>query len=492
MRERLLLWLWLLIPGAGCGPGDKRDTTADANEVTASDAGADAVDVVDAASDVPDETATTAPGGSDATGAVETTVADTPTDTIADMGPDPYGDTPILQRPLAAGAVTCTAARVAGFALPGYFASFELARGPAGAPFEHYVMSVFRASEPVYTVQLAPLDAAGALMPPIYSNELGQVSLSAFAATGTGDGFAMAWHLVRDNPNPPFTLARVGADGARQDGPNELTGTDGYIDAVALESRADGGLTALWRAYDEAWRAVFRMARFTSDGTPVGEVATLVSGDPGEPEDNGMAYAMRAADAGVVVAWARGKDSQGWLRVAAFDAAGAPLGAPLVVASAAGGIRMPALVRHGDGFLLAWVEGPAIRVLRLDAELRSVGASVALGPSIDAPDKPVAGQPVWLAAGARAVLAWAKPDHYPGVGGGVYPLGWVLLDPATLAPASNLLSFEDAMFRDGIRDGAITHVRMTADGLDFRAYYKILYHAGNSAGASHITCVSAP
>ncbi len=490
MCERWLFLAWVLIPAAACVSGGG-DAAPDANDVTAadatSDAGADTAPGGDSVATAPD--APDAPYATAVSDAGETTGADTATETTADVGPDPFGDTPILQRPLAPGAVTCTAARISEFALAGYFPSLEVAEGPSGAPFAHYAMIAARGFEPIYTLQLAPIEAGGVVGPALYSNEFGEDYLSSFAFTAVGSAFALVWHAGANNP--PITFARVGTDGALVAGPLELAGTAGYYKRIAIEPGAEGGLTVLRQAYDGDWRAIFRLARFTSEGAPIGEAVTLVPGDVGEAEDAGMAHAMRA-DGGVVVAWARRTDSAlSTLRVASFDAAGAALGGPQVVASGAQSLRTPALVRHGAGFLLAWAEGPQIHVQRLTPDGGFMGVGVALGPAPDAPDKPLVGQPIWLAAGGRAALAWAMPDDAIGVGGGVAPLGWVLVDPATLAPASNLLRYEDAMFRDGIRDGAIRHLRMTSDGRDFRAYYQIDYHAGSSAGAARIACVPA-
>ena len=493
MRERWMLGVWLLIPVAACESSGDRGAAPDANGVTAADATSDAADdtalgsdSVATAPDAPDSTDVSEVG--DATEVSETAVSDTQLETVADTGPDPYGDLPILQRPLAPDGVTCMAARVPDFALTGYFPSMEVTDGPPGAPFAHYAMTAARGFEPIYTIQLAPLEPSGVVGTAIYSKELGEDYLGAYALTASGNAFALIWHLAANNP--PITYARVGTDGALLAGPIALAGTAGYDEKIAIEPGVEGAVTVLWQAYDADYHAMFRMGRFTVDGTPIGEVVTLVPGDAGEPEDNGMGYAMRA-DGGVVVAWARSKDSSlSTLRVASFDATGAALGTPQVVTSGSQSLRTPALVRHGAGFLLAWAEGLQIRVQRLALAGDLVGAAVALGPAPNAPDKPLVGQPIWLAAGGRAALAWAMPDHAITVGEGVYPLGWVLVDPATLAPASNLLRYEDAFFRDGIRDGAINHVRMASNGQNFRAYYGIHYHAGSSAGAADITCLA--
>lgn len=499
MRERWMLGVWLLIPVAACESSGDRDAAPDANEVTAADATSDAAadaalggDSAATAPDAPDSTDVSEVGDAtevtEVTEVSETAVSDTQLETVADTGPDPYGDLPILQRPLAADGVTCTAARVPDYALTGYFPSLEVTAGPPGAPFAHYAMTAARGFEPIYTIQLAPLAPSGVVGTAIYSKELAQDYLGAYALTASGNALALIWHLASNNP--PITYARVGTDGALLAGPMELAGTAGYDERIAVEPAADGGITVLWQAYDADYHATFRMGRFTSDGTPIGKVVTLVPGDASEPEDTGMGHAMRA-DGGVFVAWARAKDSSlSTLRVASFDPAGAALGVPQVVTSGSQSVRTPALVRHAAGFLLAWAEGPQIRVHRLSADGDLLGAVASLGPAPDAPDKPLVGQPIWLAAGGRAALAWAMPDHAFTAGEGVYPLGWVLVDPATLAPASNLLRYEDASSPDGVRDGRIMHVRMTSDGPDFRAYYQIGYHAGSGAGAADITCLA--
>jgi hypothetical protein len=152
-----------------------------------------------------------------------------------------------------------------------------------------------------------------------------------------------------------------------------------------------------------------------------------------------------------------------------------------------------ALLPNGDGFLAAWTEarraqssgaGSVVRVARLDGRGNRLGEAASMR-SFKADIDEV--EPSLVPFGDAVAVLWGRGSHIYICGGCVpdHSIDLVLIDPATLAPLSNVVSLTNG---GDPRAGGLLRHRSAIVGTSLLVPYLLTFHVYASLGSAAFEC----
>jgi hypothetical protein len=379
-------------------------------------------------------------------------------------------------------------------------------------------------------------------MPPRIARACDLVSPTVIVSDGQVHDFALAFadgrhHALMNRSDQTVTLAELELEPVSLGTPVWTTSAPVLSTNPAIAAREVPGLALAWSEVDGQTGADFRIAVAIVDdtGAMVGALSHI------ETDGDIRAVSLVARPGGFALAWTE----QTKLAFVLLDPAGVPAGPEVTIATAGGGGSMfgSHLVRHGDGFAVAWStlleSGADVRAVQLDAAgaprteprllseradrshyapfAASVGADVLVAweehyfapindmgghtivrvarldgagdvvepiRRLQAPEAGIVNvnPTLWSGPGALT-LSWSR-GHYISVCGGCVTdntMQLVQLDPTDLAPISDIVEIAaDA----GLRSAPI----VSADGNDFAYLMAIDRHATFDLASALVRC----
>ncbi|MEO1087344.1 MAG: hypothetical protein AAFY88_24165, partial [Acidobacteriota bacterium] len=227
-------------------------------------------------------------------------------------------------------------------------------------------------------------------------------------ATLPGGEFLVAWENSTDAGE--FASARTFDDAGLPGAVVVLEAADpdvNVFDPVVVAADA-GHFVVVWETYDSNLNeSAFRGRRVDAAGTAQGVVFTLESAAANDFVGSGS-VAPRAGD-GFLLAWQFSGVAGREARVRAFDAAGAPDGASVVIADATDPSYPQVAGLDDDGFVVAWRESvDGLKRQRFEGD-GGVNAVVDVTASTTTPRNAVLTE----VPGGRAALAWVEAGSGP-------------------------------------------------------------------------------
>ncbi|MBM4394605.1 MAG: hypothetical protein FJ087_02815 [Deltaproteobacteria bacterium] len=313
--------------------------------------------------------------------------------------------------------------------------------------------------------------------------------VSGMAAIPAGDGFLVAW------AQESVLTAMRDATGAPVAAPKTLPLPPGdYSTRPVLAALGDGFALALTTPAG-AGRSV-RFTRLDAQGAAAGmALAFPIQGDGWG--DSHVAIAAGGGRFGLL--WMESKGGKSRVFFAAVDAAGAVAVGPVVVSDekddgfgGVAGFSQPrlALVPVASGWIAAWTEareGPdfmsgassLVRLARLDAD-GSVADRAPVRPAVVDRDEV---EPVLAPFQGVVGLFWSSGTHIYVCAGCVpdHAIHFVLLDPYTLAPASEVRSIPPVA-------GGLLGLSAAAAGDDLLLTAEIGFHVHQEPGSAALAC----
>lgn len=271
--------------------------------------------------------------------------------------------------------------------------------------------------------------------------------------SATGGTIAAVWTRTNGFAEETFRFARADTTPSEVIAPKDVV-SGGYMRAAALVPGNGGGYGLLYGAGEASGATQLRFALLDEQGSVVGDAIDVA--DVGDAYGVVSASAVRASDGGFLVAYAHGEPIDGReVSFIALDPDGHPRGEAKRVSRAAdegwtselSAQPRPSFVKVGEQYWLAFTEG------QIDYE-QMTGAVVVRIAILDENgdgdshllQAPVEGKnnlwPSFVELGDRIGVTWTTGSIIWICGGCItdYDLQFVLLDPAQVVPASEVVT----------------------------------------------------
>ena len=364
--------------------------------------------------------------------------------------------------------------------------------GPTGAKLEGLVAAggSFFSTHEADTLTLSPIDLSGDLGDSVaLVSEAFSYRRSLTLADGTD--IVSLWTSTGGSEQLVYARSNTALD--LVDGPTVIADTASSSTSIAHAIPTPDGLAILYGSLVGS-ETELRFMTLGSDGQPTGEAVTIANLGEVYAASGSMAL---TEDGGVAITYVAGSiDSSVYFVV--LDADGSPRFAPRRVSRAAGdGLRsgFGAYPRNniaavGDSFWIAFTEEELdveaseghviIRIAVVDAE-----GNAELHALEESAQGVESRAPTFVAFGDRIGLAWTKGNLIWICGGCVsdHDLHFVLLDPATLVPASNVVT--QLHMTNGI-----TAPLVAASGEDLLTSGNLDFHATTIAATGAMRCAA--
>jgi hypothetical protein len=364
---------------------------------------------------------------------------------------------------------------------------------------------------------LSSLAGDGTFGPPVALSAVVPADVGSIAAAPAGEGFALVWVN-----GTRLRFAAFDSGGQPTTEPRDVLGDPKGLIEPAIATGPDGGFGV---AYAVQTAGNGRQVRFTvldRDGTPRLPPRPL-STAPGLPFLN-PGTAVAASRDGYAIIWRDPAAKTADLQFAAADASGKEMTAAHPIWTGPDpGVQQPgagffyeqvdtALIRAGDGYVAAWTENhpsptledtianrgaySVVRLARLDGSGALVGRPLALRAPAESFDEV---EPTLMPYGEAIAVLWSRGSHIY-VCGGCVPddrIDFVLVDPATLTPLSEVVSITnggplglrpiDAGSGGNVSGGLLRH-RAAVLGDSVLLTYLITFHTSTKPGSALIRC----
>jgi len=332
--------------------------------------------------------------------------------------------------------------------------------------------------------------------------------IAAVAAAPQGQGFAVFWVDAH-----ALNFASFDGQGALVGQPKVITALERGNDLsvllhVAAGPSGSGFAVALSMLKDDALQpyALFLDANGAARGT-LRRLGTRTS--------NADAYQNPAPEViatrdGYAFAWTERVADSGRLFFTKTDAVGSETVAPKIVASTTGakmhlnesgfGGGRTRLAETASGFILAWTEAyggetdatgisstgawAVVRLAQLDAQGVATGPNATLRAPEDDVDEV---EPVLTPFGDALAVAWGRGSHIYLCAGCVpdHRIDFVLVDPASLTPLSNVVTITNDGDRRG---GGLLGKQVALTGSSFLTLYDRTFHTSADPGSAVFSC----
>jgi hypothetical protein len=344
---------------------------------------------------------------------------------------------------------------------------------------------------------VSSFDAAGNFGPTTTLPAAMPDRVNGLAAAPRGDGFAVVWV-----ENERLRFAAFDADGQTVVGGKDVLTGPAELSRPRLAAGADGGFGLVYTAAGTDDTPEVRFAVLDGAGGIRQAPRPLTAGAGLRFVEPGASVAAIAG--GYAMTWRDPGTSNGGIDFATADLAGAEVlgrrrisvtsdpdievGGPQGFASSG-----TALVATAGGYVAAWTEQrkgqtigaySIVRLVRLDRAGVRQGAAVPLRrptPEVDEVE------PTLVPFGDAVAVLWGRGSHIYFCAGCAPDDGidLLLVDPATLAPLSNVVSITNGGGRDA---GGLMRHRVAVQGHTLLVTYLLTFHAHATAGSATFSC----
>jgi hypothetical protein len=347
---------------------------------------------------------------------------------------------------------------------------------------------------------VSTFDAAGTFGAPVTVPIARPEGLGGFAAAPRGDGFAAVWV-----EGGSIRFAAFDASGQlTPSGVKEVATAVDQLGNPSLAAGPDGGFGLVYAPEPSVGSREVRLVVLDGDGK-VRMAPRLLTAQPGTAYAH-PAPSIVASSTGYAMIWRDPAAPGGGIDFAAASATGAETiarhrisadSAPGIIVGGSSGFDAPttALVAAAGGFVAGWVEvrqgvsngtsGAAsmVRLARLDASGTRQGLPAPLRSFTSDVDEV---EPALIPYGDAIAVLWGRGHHIYICGGCVpdHGVDLLLIDPATLAPVSNIVTLPNG----GPTAGGLLRRRTVVLGPSLVFSYLLTFHVHATAGSAAFTC----